>query len=151
MGKRRRADLALMYAILLLLAGCGGRPVAGISDPTGGTRKTVPAAETASADAGRRQFIAAYAALLDTLRRDAPQAWFFCTLGPLTEESGRLFALIRELTDARRAAGDTRICALSFPAATAEEGLGTDDHPSRKTHERMALALTEEIRMRLCR
>lgn len=101
-------------------------------------------------DAGRRQFIAAYAALLDTLRRDAPQAWIFCTLGPLTEESGRLFALIRELTDARRAAGDTRICALSFPAATAEEGLGTDDHPSRKTHGRMALALTEEIRTRLC-
>ena len=97
-------------------------------------------------DEARDAFGEAYSSLLDTVRKNRPDAVILCTLGPINEEGERLFERIKAQVTARNNAGDKKIYAMTFAATTNEEGLGTGWHPSLKTHRRMADELTARIR-----
>lgn len=55
-------------------------------------------------------------------------------------------ARIRALVESRRSAGDSRIFDMAFANTLDGEGLGSADHPSMKTHIRMAEELTGQLK-----
>ena len=97
-------------------------------------------------DGAREAFGRAYDALLSTVREAYPQAAIVCTLGPGTPETRRLYERIRTLVESRRSAGDSRIFDMAFANTLDGEGLGSADHPSMKTHIRMAEELTGQLK-----
>lgn len=97
-------------------------------------------------DGAREAFGRAYDALLSTVRETYPRAAIVCTLGPGTPETRRLYARIRALVESRRSAGDSRIFDMAFANTLDGEGLGSADHPSMKTHIRMAEELTGQLK-----
>ena len=97
-------------------------------------------------DGAREAFGRAYDALLSTVREKHPKAVILCALGPGTPETRRLYERIRTLVESRRSAGDSRIFDMAFANTLDGEGLGSADHPSMKTHIRMAAELTEKLK-----
>ncbi len=96
-------------------------------------------------DEARDAFGDAYSSLLDTVRKNRPDAVILCTLGPISDEGLRLFERIEAQVAARNSAGDKKIYAMTFAATTNEEGLGSGWHPSLKTHRRMAGELIAKL------
>ena len=94
----------------------------------------------------REAFGRAYDALLSTVREKHPKAVILCALGPGTPETRRLYERIRTLVESRRSAGDSRIFDMAFANTLDGEGLGSADHPSMKTHIRMAEELTGQLK-----
>ena len=80
------------------------------------------------------------------MREKHPKAVILCALGPGTPETRRLYERIRALVESRRSAGDSRIFDMAFANTLDGEGLGSADHPSMKTHIRMAAELTGQLK-----
>ena len=97
-------------------------------------------------DGAREAFSRAYDVLLSTVREKHPKAVILCALGPGTPETRRLYERIRTLVESRRSAGDSRIFDMAFANTLDGEGLGSADHPSMKTHIRMAEELTGQLK-----
>ncbi len=101
-------------------------------------------------DPPQADFETAYAALLARIRAAYPDAVIFCTLGPGsgTEHTTSL-GFIANAVQARVAEGDTKVTTFALPATNSSDGYGCDWHPSLRTHERMAEALTAALRAEL--
>jgi lysophospholipase L1-like esterase len=93
-------------------------------------------------------FEAAYVALLEHVRSEYADATILCTIGPLL--SGTDLTTVRTSIDnavqARAAQGDTKVKTFELEPTDPANGYGCDYHPSSRTHEIMADALTAELR-----
>lgn len=99
-------------------------------------------------------FRAAYAALVETVRTNYPDAVIFCTVGPMLSDTypegtmalSTARSYINRVVEDRKRGGDDKVRFLEFPQQDgAANGLGCDWHPSAKTHQLMAQQLAEAI------
>ncbi|XXX73449.1 SGNH/GDSL hydrolase family protein [Sorangium sp. So ce134] len=102
----------------------------------------------------RAPFTNAYADLVETVRENYPEAFIFCTIGPMLSDSypegaealTRARDYIGQVVEDRTAGGDDRVRLLEFPPHSKEtDGLGCDYHPSAKKNRDMAEQLAEAI------
>ena len=100
-------------------------------------------------DPVEEEFVRAYAALLERIRRGNPRAFVLCTVGPMLggHDLERARAAIARAVELRRSAGDDRVAAHRM--ATTNESPGCDWHPGIATHRRMAEELAVPIRSAL--
>ncbi|MBE7211926.1 MAG: GDSL family lipase [Gluconacetobacter diazotrophicus] len=99
-------------------------------------------------------WVKAYREFVARLRRDAPQAVVYCALGPMLSDgypAGRPSLTtarewIREVVKDCNDAGDTRVRFLEFAPQRAADGIGANNHPSVRTHQRMAEKFVEAVR-----
>jgi len=103
----------------------------------------------------KRAFIAAYVALLESLRAQYPGALLVLQVGPMLADDypqPRARTRMREWVglarDQRRAAGDDRCEVIEFWSNPAE-GAGCDFHPNVTTHARLGRELASLVRARL--
>jgi lysophospholipase L1-like esterase len=102
-------------------------------------------------DPSQADFEAAYAALLSDVRAAYPDALILCTVGPLLSGTDLATArsFIANAVQARAAQGDTKVKAFELAPTNPSDGYGCDWHPSLRTHEIMADALTATLRAEL--
>ncbi|KYF53619.1 endo-1,4-beta-glucanase, partial [Sorangium cellulosum] len=101
----------------------------------------------------RQPFTNGYAGLVETVREKYPEAFIFCTIGPMLSDGypegaqalTRARDYIGQVVEDRNADGDDRVRLLEFPAQSEANGYGCDWHPSAKTNELMATQLAEAI------
>jgi len=97
--------------------------------------------------AGRRpkDFEESYAALLQRLRQDHPDAFIYAAIGPMLSGNDlqAAEAAIAAAVERRRQGGEVALRFLRFPPV--KGGLGCDWHPNVKAHGRMAEILTAAI------
>lgn len=87
------------------------------------------------------EFVQEYANFLQMVREANPLSFIICTLGtlnplnmyPLVEEAVKLF-------------GDEKVYVFESPVQDMNDGLGADWHPSKITHEKLALLVSEKIK-----
>ncbi len=90
------------------------------------------------------QFGDAYYNFIGQIRENNPDAIIICTLGILGSELyGQIEYAAEQYSDDH---ADKNIYTYRFDSQSAEDGYGTDYHPSTATHEKAAAALTEYIR-----
>jgi lysophospholipase L1-like esterase len=89
-----------------------------------------------------------YAEFLNFVRAKRPQAHIFLTDGPMMDgdKLENLRRWNRDIVELRHAAGDMKVHVLDFDVQKASDGLGSDWHPSVKTHEIMAEKLVAAVR-----
>jgi lysophospholipase L1-like esterase len=97
----------------------------------------------------RQGWTAAYAGFIGHLRRHDPKARVYCAIGPMM--SGQSVTTLREylhdVLDARASAGDRNIAIIDFGVQDREKnGLGSDWHPSLKTHRQMGEQLAATVK-----
>lgn len=88
-------------------------------------------------------FASKYYEFLHQVRSSNPNSVILCTLGAMGQE---LCMAIREQVERLTNEGDHRIHDLSYEVQKPEDGIGTDWHPSRHTHQKMAAKLEDKIR-----
>ncbi len=88
-------------------------------------------------------FASKYYEFLRQVRSCNPNSEILCTLGVMGQE---LCQTIKEQVDRLAAEGDQRFHYLSYEVQEAEDGIGTDWHPSKLTHQKMAVKLESKIR-----
>ncbi|WP_437478229.1 SGNH/GDSL hydrolase family protein [Sorangium sp. So ce1014] len=102
----------------------------------------------------RAPFTNAYAGLVETVRENYPEAFIFCTIGPMlsddypegAEALSRARDYIGQVVEDRTESGDDRVRFLEFPPHAKEtDGLGCDWHPSAKKNQQMAQQLSDAI------
>lgn len=102
-------------------------------------------------DPTREEFVTAYVALLERIRKQHPGALILCTVGPML--SGADLTAARTYIDSavqqRVTAGDARVETFELAPQDAANGYGCDWHPSLRTHELMAEKLTAVLREEL--
>lgn len=102
----------------------------------------------------RARWVKAYRDFLARLRQEAPQATLYCAIGPMVKDgypAGRpSHALasewIKQVVAESNAAGDARVRYLEFERQRMADGIGSDWHPSVRTHEIMATQLVSALR-----
>jgi len=72
-----------------------------------------------------------------------PGARILCTLGAMGQE---LYPEVERQVELLRREGDKDIYSMAFEVQKEEDGIGSDWHPSKVTHKKMADKLTNEIR-----
>ena len=96
-------------------------------------------------------FEAAYLAFLARLRALHADAFLLLTIGPML--SGAELANVRQyitnVVRSRNDAGDHKVKSFEFEPQLASDGYGCDWHPSRATHEKMALTLETVLKSTL--
>jgi lysophospholipase L1-like esterase len=102
-------------------------------------------------DPARADFETGYADLLGRVREAYPDAVILCTVGPLLTGTDLTTAtsFIESAVQARVAQGDTKVKTFVLAPTNPNDGYGCDWHPSLRTHEIMAEALTEALREEL--
>lgn len=102
-------------------------------------------------DPTQTEFQAAYVALLERVRAAYPDALILGTVGPLLTGADLTTAraYIDGAVQSRVAAGDTRVKSFELAPQNPADGYGCDYHPSLRTHEIMADALTNVLRAEL--
>lgn len=89
----------------------------------------------------------AYWHFLEQVRADYPGAYLFCVTGVMGEI---LYPEIKRQVEAwQEEKGDLRITSLLFEGQKEADGLGTDWHPSLRTHQKMADKLSGVIKEHL--
>ena len=95
----------------------------------------------------------AYEAFIGRVLKNYPQAEIYCCLGPMMGDWGKgkpltvLRGYVAKIVADVQQSGDPRIHALEFETQNiGKNGVGSDWHPSVKTHEAMAAQLTDAIR-----
>lgn len=88
-------------------------------------------------------FAEVYKEFVRSVRKGSPSAAIVCTLGLM---SGGLCPEVERTVRELNAEGDTHIYYLAMEEQKEEDGIGTDSHPSRKTHAKAAAVLAEAIR-----
>ncbi len=97
-------------------------------------------------DKGRqREYIDGYKAFLKVVREHNPNAHIIMSLGIMGD---RLYGSVEEAyLEYTKESGDNNISVFKFtPQNGAEDGYAADWHPTVKTHDKAAAALTEEIK-----
>ncbi len=85
-----------------------------------------------------------YAEFLRTVRRRNPEAKILCALGIMGD---RLYPFVEQAVSRYVAeTGDSRVSAMRFDVQQAEDGYGSDGHPSAATHAKAAEKLAGHIR-----
>jgi lysophospholipase L1-like esterase len=102
-------------------------------------------------DPAQADFETAYAALIERVRAAYPEAVILCTVGPMLSGADLSTArsYISNAVQARVAAGDSGVKTFELAPTDAANGYGCDWHPSLRTHEIMAEALTGVLRSEL--
>ncbi|MBR1864234.1 MAG: GDSL family lipase [Ruminococcus sp.] len=92
-----------------------------------------------------RDYIDSYKEFLKTVRKDSPDAHIFLALGIMGD---RLYPAVETVCSEYKAeTGDENISTFHFtPQDANADGLAADYHPTEKTHEKAAAALSEEIK-----
>ncbi len=92
----------------------------------------------------QEEFAERYVDFLHTVRRRNPEAPILCTLGIMGD---RLYPFVEQAV-ARYVSetGDTQVSAMRFDVQQAEDGYGSDGHPSAATHAQAAGKLAAHIR-----
>ena len=92
----------------------------------------------------RVAFVCCYEQFLEAIHRRSPNAKILCCLGVMGQNlCDSVDEAIGKFTEIFR---DTKVCSVKFPVQDENDGIGADWHPSEKTHEKMALQLTEKIK-----
>ncbi len=84
-----------------------------------------------------------YYRFVKEVRRLNPSARILCTLGAMGQD---LYPEVESQVELLRREGDKEIYSMAFEVQKEEDGIGSDWHPSKVTHRKMADKLTEEIR-----
>lgn len=92
----------------------------------------------------QREYADAYVAFLKEIREQNPNAPILCTLGIMGTQL--CDALELAVSDYKAETGDTNISSMRFAAQLAEDGYAVDWHPTAKTHDKAAAALSDYIR-----
>ncbi|OWA33160.1 GDSL family lipase [Saccharibacillus sp. O16] len=93
------------------------------------------------------EFAERYGDFLHTVRRRNPQASILCTLGMMGD---RLYPFVEQaVSHYQSETGDHRVSVMRFDVQQAEDGYGSDGHPSPLTHAKAAEKLTAHIRTQL--
>lgn len=105
----------------------------------------------ARGDPGQTQFEGAYSAFIATVRGKYPDAWIFCTVGPLLYGTGLATATgyIQAVVSNAQAAGDMKVKYLDFGLQNTSMGTGCDYHPNTIEHQAMATKLVAALRAAL--
>ncbi|HEV8063051.1 MAG TPA: SGNH/GDSL hydrolase family protein [Gemmataceae bacterium] len=97
----------------------------------------------------------AYKSFLDRVRKNYPNAEIYVASGSMMGDSGEnkqlstLKKYLAKIVADRRAAGDAKVHEIDFAMQNRKDGLGSDWHPSIKTHQIMAKKLVETLRQDL--
>jgi hypothetical protein len=84
-----------------------------------------------------------YYEFIKMVRRKNPSSIILCTLGAMGQE---LCEVVHGQVRRVVAEGDNKLYAMSFDVQKAEDGIGADWHPSKRTHVKMAVKLEAKIR-----
>jgi hypothetical protein len=98
-------------------------------------------------DPGQMQFEGAYTAFLGTVRSKYPDAWVFCTVGPLLFGNNLASAqvYIQDVVSMAQAGGDTKVQYLDFGQQNTTLGTGCQYHPNVPEHTAMAATLVAAL------
>ena len=96
----------------------------------------------------------AYKAFIGRLRKNYPKAAIYCASGSMMSDGwpkdqhalSTLHKYLNEIIDDLKKTGDSNIRFIAFDPQDQKNGLGSDWHPSVKTHELMAAKLVEAIK-----
>jgi lysophospholipase L1-like esterase len=97
----------------------------------------------------------AYGAFLARVRKNYPNADIYVASGSMMGDWGEnkplttLKKYLAKIVGDRKAAGDAKVHEIDFATQDRADGLGSDWHPSIKTHEKMAKKLLETLRQDL--
>ena len=93
----------------------------------------------------------AYKDFIKKLRTHYPDSHVFCVVGSMMGGKGlkEVHDYLNKMIDALRQAGDQKIHYVEFEPQKEADGIGSDWHPSIKTHEKMALKLAEALKKEL--
>ncbi|CAN5552548.1 SGNH/GDSL hydrolase family protein [soil metagenome] len=95
------------------------------------------------------EWVAAYAAFIERLRKNYPDAMVYVTTSPMLngEKKKTTKAYLEKVIETSAAAGDKKVALLEFPTQNMKaDGLGSDWHPSLKTHQKMASILVARLK-----
>lgn len=87
-------------------------------------------------------FVDGYVAFLEQIRQQHKEAPIICMLGVMRQE---LNDQVAKAVARIRQKGDSNVYFIDVPLARDWDGLGTDNHPSPRTHEKMAELLAQYI------
>lgn len=94
--------------------------------------------------AKQKEFEKYYYDFISQVRKSNRDSQILCTLGVMGDE---LYEFINNaVNDFKREFSDSKIHAMRFEKQKEEDGIGTDCHPSLKTHEKMADQLIKKIK-----
>lgn len=99
----------------------------------------------ATGDPGATPFEGAYSAFIATVRGKYPNAWIFCTVGPLLFGTG-LASAITDIQAVVANANDPKVKYLDFGQQNTTLGTGCDYHPNVTEQQAMANVLAPAIR-----
>ncbi len=93
----------------------------------------------------QREYSDEYKKFLSVVRGENPYAHIFCTVGIMGE---RIFKALKTAVDEyKKETGDKNITTFCFTEQDSKnDGYAADYHPTRKTHDKAALALTDLVR-----
>ncbi len=105
----------------------------------------------AKGEPGEDQFKDAYRGLVSTIRGKYPDAWIFCTVGPLLWGTGLASAqsYLQAIVSDAKSAGDARVQYLDFGQQDTSKGTGCDYHPNLIEHQAMADVLVPALQSAL--
>lgn len=89
-------------------------------------------------------FAYGYYEFLNRIRNFNPKAHIICTLGAMGQELCP--AVQTAVTKFKNSTGDRKIYTHFFDVQLEEDGIGTDSHPSLRTHEKMSETLINKIK-----
>ncbi|MDF2905558.1 MAG: lipolytic protein family [Herbinix sp.] len=84
-----------------------------------------------------------YYDFIKEVRRSNPSSMILCTLGAMGQE---LYEAIHRQVERLVEEGDSKLHAMPFDVQSVEDGIGADWHPSKTTHDKMAVMLEARIR-----
>jgi hypothetical protein len=98
-------------------------------------------------DPSEQEFTSAYVELLTRVRTVYPEALILCTVGPLLNgaDLASARAYISGAVQQRVSSGDDGVQTFELAPTNGSDGYGCDSHPSLRTHEIMADALTATL------
>jgi lysophospholipase L1-like esterase len=105
----------------------------------------------AMGDPGQTQFEGAYSAFIATVRGKYPDAWIFCTVGPLLfgTELATATSYLQAVVSNAQTAGDMKVQFLDFGQQNTTLGTGCQYHPNATEHQAMATKLVAALRSAL--
>jgi len=100
---------------------------------------------------GRKEWTAGFEAFVARVRSNYPKAMIYCASSPMLwgEKDTTERSYLHDIVNDENKAGDMNVRFLDFKTQQASNGFGADWHPSVKTHEIMADALTIALRQDL--
>lgn len=106
-----------------------------------------------AANPEERGWIAAYKELLARIRKNYPEAWIYCAVGPMLgdwpedRKPGRAIrSYLNKLMEQSALSGIEKIRLIDFGLQNIEDSPGADWHPGLKTHRLMAEQLKDALR-----